>query len=227
MVQRGLFVALEGIDGAGTTSQLVPLRAHLQARGHTVHTTHEPSGGETGQLLRRYLRGGDIDEAALALLFAADRLQHWRTEVAPALAAGGIVLCDRYLWSSLAYQTTADPPLGEDWVRTLNVHAPAPNLTLLFTVSAATAAQRRRARGHAKERFDADARQARVAEAYARLLAAHRRNEAAAAPTPPRRGEADSVVALDAELPLEAVTAAACAAVNDALAARAASAAPR
>lgn len=224
MVQSGLFVALEGIDGAGTTSQLVPLRAHLRARGQTVHTTHEPSLGETGQLLRRYLRGGDVDEAALALLFAADRLQHVRTEVAPALAAGGIVLCDRYLWSSLAYQTTAEPPLAAAWVQALNVHAPAPDLTLVFTVSAATAARRRRARGHAAERFDADARQVRVAAAYAQLLAAHRRREAAA--PPPGRGEATAgrVVALDAELPLEAVTAAACAAVDATLAARLASA---
>lgn len=211
MVQRGLFVALEGIDGSGTTSQLVPLARHLQARGLEVVTTCEPSRGQVGQLLRRYLAGGEVDEATMALLFAADRLQHVRQEVAPALSAGRVVLCDRYLWSSLAYQTTAPLPLEAAWLRAINAQAPAPALTLMLTVSPKTAQARRARRAEGHERYDDDARQAAVAHAYAALMADARAGGRAAA-------EAGELVELDAEAPLETVTRAACAALDRALA---------
>src|SRR6185503_20411145 len=108
---RGALIVLEGVDGAGTTTQVRLLAERLRARGSRVHTTAEPSSGPIGKLLRRALSGrltdGDAPDAArpswqtLALLFAADRLDHLAREVEPELAAGAIVLCDRYDHSTL------------------------------------------------------------------------------------------------------------------------------
>src|SRR4051812_35922446 len=101
---QGRLIALEGVDGAGTTTQAQRLAVLLGAR---AHVTREPSGGPLGQLLRQLLSGAhaDLDPAAVALLFAADRLDHLSREVEPALARGQHVITDRYLLSSLAYQT--------------------------------------------------------------------------------------------------------------------------
>ncbi|HET6345426.1 MAG TPA: dTMP kinase, partial [Myxococcota bacterium] len=94
-MHRGLLVALEGIDGAGTSTQIAPLAAFLRARGRDVVTTAEPSGGPVGVLLRQALQGRPrLDDATLALLFAADRLDHLAREVEPALARGAVVLTD-------------------------------------------------------------------------------------------------------------------------------------
>ena len=103
----------------------------------------------------------------MALLFAADRLDHHQNEIAPALARGEVVLCDRYVLSSLVYQGDA---LG-DWPRALNEKAPAPDLTVLIEVGADLAATRRTARGGQVERYDDHALQARLAARYAELVA--------------------------------------------------------
>ena len=97
------FIVLEGIDGSGTTTQVSQLAENLRLRGHRVRTTFEPSPGRIGRQIRQLLavRADPVDPGALALLFAADRLDHNHTVVLPALRAGEI---DRYLMSSLAYQ---------------------------------------------------------------------------------------------------------------------------
>src|SRR6185369_8913434 len=107
---RAIFVVLEGIDGSGTTTQLGRLQAYLERRGRAVHPTREPSTGPVGRLLREILLGqhrlpgGEpADGLAMALLFAADRRDHVRREIEPALGAGRDVVSDRYLLSSLAY----------------------------------------------------------------------------------------------------------------------------
>ncbi len=94
---RGRFIALEGIDGSGTTSQRGALAAALRARGHTVLETYEPSDGSIGQLTRSRLAtdARPLDRRALALMFAADRLDHVANEIEPALDAGQVVLTDR------------------------------------------------------------------------------------------------------------------------------------
>ena len=103
----GRFIAIEGIDGSGTTLQTRLLADWLAARGHTVLETREPSHGPIGVLVRERLsvRSAPLEPAALALLFAADRLDHLAREVVPAIARGAVVLSDRYLLSSLAYQS--------------------------------------------------------------------------------------------------------------------------
>jgi dTMP kinase len=163
----GLLVAIEGIDGAGTTTQARRLVEWLNARGRPAHATREPSTGPIGALLRAILRGehAPADGAAIALLFAADRLDHLAREVEPELERGRVVVSDRYVLSSLAYQSVA---LDRAWVEALNARARPADLTLLVEVPVEIAAERRRARGGADELFDALDVQRRVALAYRR-----------------------------------------------------------
>jgi dTMP kinase len=165
------FVVLEGIDGSGTTTQCARLAAILRGRGLDVHETREPSDGAIGKLTRSLLGAhAKTDAQTLALLFAADRLDHVVREIEPALARGATVLCDRYVLSSWAYQSL-DCELA--WVRTLNERARWPDLTILLDVDAEVAFARveaRRARGEAAEdRWDRLATQERLAASYRAL----------------------------------------------------------
>lgn len=131
---RGRFYVIEGADGVGSTTQCHRLVESLRAAGRPVHVTAEPSRGPVGVLIRQML-GGDRPRAAihreLALLFAADRLDHIAREVEPRLQDGTDVVSDRYVLSSLVYQSL-DLPL--DWVRDLNKFAPRADATILVTL---------------------------------------------------------------------------------------------
>src|SRR5690349_10994916 len=101
--RRGFFLVLEGLDGAGTTTQLECLSRALRQRGATVCATREPSDGPVGVMLRQALTGrlglkggAPLSHETLALLFAADRMDHLQAEVLPALERGETVICDRY-----------------------------------------------------------------------------------------------------------------------------------
>jgi dTMP kinase len=183
------FIVLEGIDGSGTTTQCVALATALRSRGHRVHETREPSRGEIGLLARRQLgvATGTAGPETLALLFAADRLDHVEQEIRPALAGGGLVVCDRYVLSSWAYQGLE---CDEAWVRAINGRAPWPALTLWLEVPAPVALARVQARAGTAERFDALPLQEAIAARYARLC-----------------GEAEDVVRVDGTAPTDAVTA--------------------
>lgn len=206
--QRGAFVALEGIDGSGTTTQAQRLAQALRAEGWPVRVTCEPSEGPVGGLLRQALAGrvglpgdaGPLSSRTLALLFAADRTDHLDALVLPALARGEIVLTDRYLLSSLAYQGSALPMR---WVEELNAFAVRPDLTLFIEVSAAVAARRRALRGGAEELFDADDAQRRIARAYRAAIR--------------RRRTRERIVCLDGTAPPEEVTARALEAIRKVL----------
>lgn len=170
----GSFIVLEGIDGAGTTTQTARLSARLSELGHRAHATCEPSRGPLGQYLRAVLTGADgaprLGWESLALLFAADRLDHVQREIEPLLASGTTVVSDRYDLSSLAYQS-ATAPEGEavlPWIRALNQRARRPDLTLVLEVAPELAAERRSVRGGAPELFDDLALQRRLASLYAR-----------------------------------------------------------
>ena len=174
MRRRGRFLVLEGLDGAGTTTQSRILGERLRLAGRRVHVTAEPSGGPVGALIRLVLTrrvaapGGGLDPSALALLFAADRLDHAATEIAPRLARGVDVVSDRFTLSSLAYQgvTTGDMR----WVAELNGRAATPDLTVFLKVRPAVALARRRAASDTPELYEVDAFQRRVATSYARAL---------------------------------------------------------
>ena len=100
-----MFIVFEGLDGSGKTTQIQRLADRLAAAGQSCHITCQPSGHPVGQLIRRALRGDfAVENETMALLFAADRCQHLAAEITPTLARGTYVLCDRYYYSSLAYQ---------------------------------------------------------------------------------------------------------------------------
>lgn len=164
----GRFIVLEGIDGAGTTSQRERLLGWLAGCGLRGHGTAEPSGGPIGRLIRSFLSAAaePLEPRAMALLFAADRRDHLQREIEPLLAQGTIVLCDRYVLSSLAYQTMAGVP--REVVAQANAELRRPDLTLFFCLPVAVAAQRRAERAGSVEIYDADSFQARVAAAYER-----------------------------------------------------------
>jgi dTMP kinase len=149
----GKLIVLEGVDGAGTTTQTQRLCDALRARGIVAHGTREPSDGPVGRLIRELLRGGigSVSQDTMALLFAGDRLDHLTREIMPALQAGAIVVCDRYVLSSEAYQSRF---VSSAFVRQVNAHARPADLTLLLDVDAQVAAARRGVRGGAAEMYD-------------------------------------------------------------------------
>ena len=170
--RRGKFIALEGADGSGTTTQATRVAKSLGARGLSVVVTCEPTAGNIGALLRHLLAttkagaSGGPSAAEVGLLFAADRLDHLRREIEPALAGGAWVISDRYVLSSLVYQGV-ELPLW--WVRAINRTAPPPDLTLLIDVPEIVARKRRAGRGGTHERFDHAAFQKQVVLRYRRL----------------------------------------------------------
>ncbi len=174
---RGLFVVIEGIDGAGTTTQAERWARQVRAEGRAVHVTREPSSGPIGSqirlaLTRRLTMAAAHQAEVMALLFAADRLDHVANEIDPHLRDGAVVLSDRYDLSSLAYQsitsTAADRGATLAWIRELNRFARRPDVTVVLDVSPEVAAARRRARGGAAELFEESELQARLAAAYLR-----------------------------------------------------------
>lgn len=174
----GRLIVLEGIDGSGTTTQARLLGEALGNRGHDVVVTREPTAGPVGVLIRQALQGklasepGEtirLDFRAMALLFAADRVDHNQRTILPALAEGRLVIGDRYTLSSLLYQSLTAPE-GTNWLpwlNDINSTARIPDLTVVLDTPAAVAAQRREQRGGERELYEVDDLQQRLAAAYA------------------------------------------------------------
>ncbi|WP_136194227.1 dTMP kinase [Actinomyces procaprae] len=146
----GLFISFEGGDGVGKTTQIERLSALLEAAHIEFRRTREPGGTELGAQIRRLLlHGGQVSPRAEALLYAADRAHHVATVVRPALGRGEVVLTDRYLDSSVAYQGAARA-LGPQEVRDLSLWATdglLPDLTILLDADPAVGSARAGARG--------------------------------------------------------------------------------
>jgi dTMP kinase len=145
------FITFEGIEGSGKTTQIERLGVRLRQTGLDVVVTREPGGTDLGRDLRGVLlRPTDQPMAAETelLLYTADRVQHLREIVEPALARGALVLCDRYLDATIAYQGHARG-LDIDWILELHRHPPLnrrPDLTLLFDLDPSVALARARGR---------------------------------------------------------------------------------
>jgi len=134
-MSRGLFIALEGIDGSGTTVHAKLLAQWLRRQQIPVLQTHEPTSSELGRFIRRVLRDARTPPAMDALLFAADRADHTLRIIQPAIEQGTVVITDRYVESSIAYQHTSGLPL--DWVTSINKFAIKPDVTILLDVAPA------------------------------------------------------------------------------------------
>lgn len=177
-MSRGLFVTLEGGDGSGKTTQAELLREWLDGLGREVVRTREPGGTEVGLEVREIVlhHRGDIAPRAEALLYAADRAHHVATLVRPALDRGAVVLQDRYIDSSVAYQG-AGRVLDAGEVRRLSEWATeglVPDLTVLLDLDAETARTRLDTSRTRYDRLEAEASEfhTRVREAYLALAAA-------------------------------------------------------
>jgi dTMP kinase len=171
-MKNGKLIVLEGIDGSGTTTQATLLVKALRKRGLKTVLTAEPSDGPAGKLVRGYLQSKfkfkdpGLRACGLALLFAADRLEHLSNQINPWLAQGRIVISDRYLLSSLAYQSLECDP---DWVAEINIFAPSPDLTLLLDLPAETAIKRVSQRGVERDLFEKLEIQKKVRTNYLKL----------------------------------------------------------
>ncbi len=122
---RGKFITFEGCDGSGKSTQLKLLSEYLTNEGVPHIFTREPGGGKISEAIREILLSGknmEMTDECEALLYAASRVQHLHDRVEPALAEGKLVICDRYVDSSLAYQAHARG-LGEEFVRKINAFA--------------------------------------------------------------------------------------------------------
>jgi len=170
----GLFIALEGGDGAGKSTQGRLLRAWLEGLGYTVVVTREPGGTTFGRTVRELVLHGDhVAPRAEALLFAADRAHHVDTLIRPALGRGEVVITDRYMDSSIAYQG-AGRDLGVEEVRALNAWATGglvPALTVLVDL-AAEIGRARRGGVHDRLESEADAFHRAVREHFLALAGA-------------------------------------------------------
>ena len=153
-----MFITFEGIDGVGKSTQLDLLETWLQEQGKEVLRTLEPGGTELGQEIRHLLlhRKGDVAPRSEALLYAADRAHHVATKIRPALAAGKVVLSDRYFDSSVAYQGAARE-LDVNQVREISLWAVdnlLPDLTILLDLTAEQAMSRRNKTGVEPDRLE-------------------------------------------------------------------------
>ena len=172
MAARGMFITFEGGDGSGKSTQIQSVRDWFESRGREVIVTREPGGTELGTEIRRLVQNGpeDVDARTEALLYAADRAYHVATVIRPALERGAVVLGDRYIDSSLAYQGAARS-LGVDEIASLSAWATRglyPSLTFLLDLPPEVGARRRTDAPDRMERESMDFHE-RVRHQYLRL----------------------------------------------------------
>jgi dTMP kinase len=176
-MSRGYLIVFEGVDGSGTTTQAQELRRRFFEIGLPVHVTAQPSQGPVGSLIRQILTGRLVLRgtkspgwSTMALLFAADRQDHQESEIEPNLRDGVSVICDRYLPSSVIYQSvTSDWDEAADWILDLNRHIRKPDLLFYVQVDPKVAMRRRERRTGRAEIYDDPKLQQLLIEEYDRL----------------------------------------------------------
>jgi dTMP kinase len=166
MGKKGIFIVIEGLDGSGKTTQAKLLSKKLN-KTHNVLLTAEPSLGKIGSFIREdcLYEETRLPIEAEALLFAADRIEHMHNEVKPALDQGKLVICDRYIYSSLAYQGSAG--LSLDWIKTINARALQPDFSIFIDVSPEKVIERLQRKKSVMETLEI---QQRVREVYLQYI---------------------------------------------------------
>lgn len=164
---KGVFICVEGLDGCGKTTQAKLLVKALRKAGYEAIYTAEPSRGRIGRFIKKYCLHGRQRASIIveALLFAADRVEHLEREVIPALKDGKVVVSDRYVFSSLAYQGAAGLDLG--WIEELNEHAIMPDLALFIDVEPEVAIRRVKPKKSVMENIET---QRKVREVYMKFV---------------------------------------------------------
>ena len=169
------FAAFEGIDGSGTSTQLKLLAERLTPE--RIFPTAEPTTGETGKFIRRILKGEFlVDDRTMTYLFAADRCEHFfgKNGIAEKAASGKLVVSDRYLFSSLAYQSVF---CGKELPTLLNSPFPLPELLFYFKIDAQTALSRVAERGEQMEIYEKLDTQQKIIAQYERILSEYESRE--------------------------------------------------
>ena len=139
-MKRGLFITLEGPDGAGSSTQTVLLSSWLEKRGRKVFTTKEPTNSMIGGIIRVILKKEwKVDHVTFALLFAADRAHHVNKEIKPLVRKGVHVISDRYILSTLAFESDG---VNIEWLKLINKKFPQPDLTFILNVPGKMCAER-------------------------------------------------------------------------------------
>jgi dTMP kinase len=166
MNPKGAFIVIEGLDGSGKTTQAKLLAANLK-KSHGAVYTAEPSQGAIGKFIRNGILYGEtrLPTTVEALLFAADRIEHIQNEVTPTLEKGRLVVSDRYIYSSLAYQGSAG--LSLDWIQTINQHSMKPDLAIFIDVDPEVVLKRLKRRKSIMENLET---QIRVREVYLKYV---------------------------------------------------------
>lgn len=166
MAKKGIFIVVEGLDGSGKTTQ-AGLLAKKLSKNYNVILTAEPSRGKIGTFIREacLYENKRLPTEAEALLFAADRIEHMQTELKSALDEGKIVICDRYVYSSLAYQGSAG--LSLDWIKTINARALQPDFSVFIDCPPELVLSRLRRKKSVMETLDT---QRKVREVYLKFV---------------------------------------------------------
>ena len=126
-------MVLDGIDGCGSSTHSKLLKGYLESNGFKVHLTQEPSNSEIGKILREFLKNPNIPPTTDALMFAADRDLHW-SEIKKKLDEGMIIISDRYIESSIIYQSVSSDEISVEWVKIINKFAGKPDLTIILDI---------------------------------------------------------------------------------------------
>jgi dTMP kinase len=166
MKKKGAFIVIEGLDGCGKTTQTKLLVKKFWESHDAVYTA-EPSQGSIGSFIRTSIlyREKRLPSAVEALLFAADRVDHVQNEVLPAMRKGKLVVSDRYLYSSLAYQGAAG--LSVEWIQQINEHALRPDLAIFIDVDPETVMRRLKPEKSVMEKLET---QRKVREIYLQFV---------------------------------------------------------
>ena len=198
------FVVIEGLDGAGTTTQTHKLVESLRADGHEAIQTCEPTDGPIGAMIRQMLAmrivapAGEgfapINRESLALLFAADRLDHMHSKIVPALENDQFVVSDRYYHSSFAYQGDVDGADHFDiaWVREINQRARRPDVTFFLEASTELCLSRIQRRNASRDIYESREKLARLEKRYDQVMSL-------------LIEEGEKIVRIDASLSIEAI----------------------
>ncbi|MFB0501599.1 MAG: dTMP kinase [Candidatus Bathyarchaeia archaeon] len=167
MRKKGAFICIEGLDASGKTTQARRLVRELRRRSFEAVYTTEPSPGEIGKFIRIYIlqRKRRVPIAVEALLFAVDRVDHLERRVKPALKEGKIVVSDRYVYSSLAYQGAAG--LDLNWIEEINRSVVTPDLAIYLDVPPEVVVKRIRRKRSVMERLQV---QRKVREVYMKFV---------------------------------------------------------
>ncbi len=166
MREKGFFICVEGLDGCGKTTQAKLLVKRLKESYNAVYTV-EPSRGKIGTFIKKYCLHGRkrLSSVVEALLFAADRFEHVENEVLPALNEAKLVISDRYVYSSLAYQGAAG--LDLEWIEKINEHALRPDLAIFIDVDPKIVIRRLKRKKSVMENLET---QLKVREVYMRFV---------------------------------------------------------